>query len=268
MPAPGAEDASDTGRAQDQAKLYEIIRDELIADIERGKYPEGALLPSIRDMSVKWTVSTTTARRVLAELVNAEYARAEGTRGHVAVRPIAKEAAQPISVSSDAPMPIPLARTAQLITRDGVISSQEIRIDVRTEPAPPEVAMALNLRDRALPVLVRRRLSIDSSGSPIQFRTSYLNPSIGDALTPLSTMEVIEGPWYEALAAHTGRTIKITESYICARHPSDTEAAMLMLTPSACVLARVDQASDERGRPIDYTVTIWPGDSTRMINQG
>ncbi|HEU5159533.1 MAG TPA: GntR family transcriptional regulator [Streptosporangiaceae bacterium] len=69
-------------------KLYEIIRDQLIDDITSGRaYPPGALLPSVREITVKWTVSTTTARKVLSELVNAGYARAEGTRGHVSTGP-------------------------------------------------------------------------------------------------------------------------------------------------------------------------------------
>jgi DNA-binding transcriptional regulator YhcF (GntR family) len=67
----------------DKALLYESIRDELIVYIDRGIYPVGALLPSIRDISGRWGVSTTTARRVLAELVTAGYARPDGTRGHV-----------------------------------------------------------------------------------------------------------------------------------------------------------------------------------------
>jgi DNA-binding transcriptional regulator YhcF (GntR family) len=64
-------------------KLYETIRDQLISDIRSGVYPAGALLPSVREITVRWTVSTTTARKVLAELVTAGYVRAEGTRGHV-----------------------------------------------------------------------------------------------------------------------------------------------------------------------------------------
>jgi DNA-binding GntR family transcriptional regulator len=266
------DDAQASGhRDQDQAKpLYEIIRDELIADIDSGKYPVGALLPSIRDMSVRWTVSTTTARRVLSELVNAGYARPEGTRGHMAIRPAPETKPQVEAPQAPAgqqpPMPVPMVRTAQVITTQGAVDAPTSRIDVRGEPAPPDVAMALELAESSAPVLVRRRVTTDAEGSPIQFRVSYISPGISPENTPLASHDAIDGPWHEVLATHMGRAIKVAESYICARHPTDTEAAMLALAPSACVLVRVDRTQDGNGKPVDYTVTVWPGDSTRIQN--
>ncbi|MEV4112390.1 GntR family transcriptional regulator [Nonomuraea sp. NPDC049695] len=276
MAANGTGDASASLQAsehqdQDQSKapLYEIIRDELIADIEAGNYPVGALLPSIRDMSVRWTVSTTTARRVLSELVNAGYARPEGTRGHIAIRPasaretIVKGGLGAVS-RQGVPAPTPTVRTAQVITTTGTVSVAGHSIDVRSEPAPPEVAMALSLADLAAPVVVRRRVTTDSAGNPVQFRVSYIAPSVATENTPLAASAVIDEPWHEVLAACAGSPIKIGDSYICARHPSDTEAAMLALHPAACVLVRVERAFNEDDQPVDYTVTVWPGDTTRM----
>ncbi len=248
--------------------LYEIIRDELIADIESGKYPVGALLPSIRDMSVRWTVSTTTARRVLAELVSAGYARPEGTRGHMAIRPAKQEKppadAPQIPARQHAPVSVPMVRTAQVITAHGAVDAPASRIDVRREPAPPDVAMALNLADHGTPVLVRRRVTTDPSGSPVQFRVSYTAPSAGAEDTPLASPDVVDECWPEALVAHTKRPVKLMESFLCARHPTDTEAAMLALAPSACVLVRVDRYRNKDHQPVDYTVTVWPGDTTHM----
>lgn len=303
MATNGTRDDAQAG--QEQAKpLYEIIRDELIADIDSGKYPVGALLPSIRDMSVRWTVSTTTARRVLSELVNAGYARPEGTRGHTALRPTREAAAgtpeasalpgsppgagrphdkdlverleqwldrlaidaetirRPTRTQSESAVPI--LRTAQVVTTQGVVHASPASVNVRNEPAPPDVAMALQLPDHATPVLVRRRVTSDTQGSPVQYRASYISPRIATKNTPLASSDVIAEPWHEALATCTGGAIKVAESYVSARHPSDTEAAMLALPLVACVLIRVDRTVDENDQPVDCTVTVWPGDSTRI----
>ncbi len=81
----------------DDRPLYEVIRDQLIEEIRSGRrYPAGALLPSVREMTVKWQVSTTTARHVLAELVSAGYARSEGPRGHISNGPDAAPKLRPI----------------------------------------------------------------------------------------------------------------------------------------------------------------------------
>lgn len=67
----------------DARRLYETVREQLKGDVEQGRYPRGSLLPSVREITEQWEVSTTTARRALSELVTAGYAHAEGTRGHV-----------------------------------------------------------------------------------------------------------------------------------------------------------------------------------------
>jgi DNA-binding transcriptional regulator YhcF (GntR family) len=70
--------------ATEDRPLYEVIRDQIIDDIGPSRpYPAGALLPSVREIMARWNVSTTTARRVLAELVSLGYARSQGPRGHI-----------------------------------------------------------------------------------------------------------------------------------------------------------------------------------------
>jgi hypothetical protein len=62
---------------------HATIRDEIARQISAGDYPAGALLPSIHLIMRDWKVSTTNTRRVLDELAATEYARKEGTRGHI-----------------------------------------------------------------------------------------------------------------------------------------------------------------------------------------
>lgn len=78
------------------AHLYEQLRDQIIEEIRRGTYPRGSLLPSVREL-VAQGVSTTTARRVLAELAGLGYAEARGTRGYVSAGPPPEDTVVPAS---------------------------------------------------------------------------------------------------------------------------------------------------------------------------
>lgn len=259
-----ANDKAKPSAAGNEPNLYELVRDQLIEEIKTGrKYPEGALLPSVREITVQWTVSTTTARKVLSELVQAGYARSEGTRGHVSLGPTPAAPASP-SGAVDTPNTGSglTVRTPQVVTVHGIVEPATTAIDVRSEPGPAEVALALRLDSPATPLVVRRTLAVDTHGTPIQLRTSYTVMEIAKG-TPLEDAQAIDAPWLEALAEHSGRRTRLAASDISARHPSDSEAAMLALAPTACVLARIDVTQDN-DRPIDYTVTIWPGESTRI----
>jgi DNA-binding GntR family transcriptional regulator len=261
-----------TDSAKDAAaggKLYEIVRDELIDEIKSGVYPPGALLPSMREITVRWTVSTTTARKVLSELVTAGYARSQGTKGYVATSGPSSAPAVDVGDSAVAPpgsiAGLTTIRSPQVVPLDGYLESVTAAADVRPEPPPAEVALALRLEDPSTPVNVRRSLAVDTSGSPVQLRISYTRRDFTED-TPQASKDAaeIDGRWLEALVEHTGKPVWRADRLISARHPTDTEAAMLALTPSACVLVRVDVAQDETGLPVDFTMTIWPGDTTRI----
>jgi len=259
--------------------LWKTVRDQLVAEIESGMYPAGALLPSVRELTAKLTVSTTTARKALAELVSDGYARSEGTRGHVSEGPNAGRVEVAPTVTDVGPRAhagaegmsgVVVVRTAVRIPVDGAAPGRPTGVDVRTEAAPAEVALGLRLPDSADPVVVRRRLTADAHGVPSQLRVSYTVPVFAEG-TRLAEPDLIEEPWSTALERAHELDLKVIESYVTARHPDDAEAAMLGLTPTACVLVRVDvtQATghldtQEGTRPIDYTMTVWPADSTRL----
>ena len=112
-----------------------------------------------------------------------------------------------------------------------------------------------------MPVIVRRRLLTDPSGTPVQLRTSYLPTGVAEG-TPLSGPHPVPEPWPIALARYTGLTITHTTSSITARHPTAADAA-LGLPPHAIVLIRTDTHHTDEF-PADYTVTAWPGDTTYL----
>ena len=272
--------------AQGGGKLYEIVRDELIEAIKSGAYAPGALLPSVREMTVRWTVSTTTARKVLSELVASGWARSQGTKGYVVTIPAQGEVTanaegpvvigglhdgdlQIIQAGTGAGKTEALLRTAailrspQVVPVNGEIDAEATAPDVRTEAPPAEVALALRITEPRARVLVRRRLAVDATGNPVQLRVSYTAREAAEG-TLLASSNTIDAPWLEALAEHTQKRLTLTESVISARHPTDSEGAMLALAPTACVLVKSEVTQDEEGQPIDCTVTIWPGDTTRI----
>ncbi|GAA4232559.1 hypothetical protein GCM10022254_32750 [Actinomadura meridiana] len=253
--------------AQAGGKLYEIVRDELIEAIKSGVYAPGALLPSVREITVTWTVSTTTARKVVSELAASGWARSQGTKGYVAAIPDQGESTR-TSEDQGAAMPQPIAglsaaRVPQVVTANGSLEVVTSACEVRSEPVPVEVAHALHATDPHARAIVRRSVAVDANGSPVQLRVSYTACEVGEG-TPLETSDAIDKPWSKALSEHTGRRLTLAESAISARHPSDAEGAMLGLTPTACVLVRIDVTQDEDGQPIDYTMTVWPGETTRV----
>jgi DNA-binding GntR family transcriptional regulator len=98
----------------------------------------------------------------------------------------------------------------------------------------------------------------------VELRVSYL-PAEPTGTTPIAEPRPIPEAWPAALATHLGRQVRLASSHLTARHPSQEEAAALALASDAAVLVREETHEDQNGRPVDYTRTIWPGDSTRLV---
>jgi DNA-binding GntR family transcriptional regulator len=258
-------------------RMYASIRDQLASEINAGVYPPGALLPSIREIMQRWDVSTTTARRVLDELSTNGYARKEGTRGHISTgggSAQAQPAAEP-GHSRKAPPPAAVPgrltiRPAHTIPADGSISSDAAgspALDVRAERPPADAALALRVADPMQPVIVRRRLLSATDGTPVELRVSYLPTELAEG-TPIAQAQAITEDWPAALATYLGRKVRLASSHVTARHPNQEEATALSLASDAAVLVREDTHKDQHGNSVNYTRTVWPGDSTRLVISG
>lgn len=260
-------------------RMYASIRDQLASEITAGVYPAGALLPSIREIMQRWDVSTTTARRVLDELAASGYARKEGTRGHISAggpQPRQAPPAAGYEHSRKAPPPAGIPgrltiRPAHTIPPGESISPDAAGgtpvLDIRAERPPADAALALRAADPAQPVIVRRRLLSAPDGTPVELRVSYLPAELAQA-TPIAQSRAIPEAWPAALATHLGRQVRLASSHVTARHPTQEEAAALALASDAAVLVREDIHKDQHGTPIDYTRTVWPGDSTKLAING
>src|SRR5712691_11890379 len=255
-------------------RIYASIRDQLASEIAAGTYPAGALLPSIREIMERWEVSTTTARKVLDELAAAGYARKEGTRGAISTGgPPAGPAPAAAEPARKAPPPaaVPGRLTiwpAHTIPAHGSVGPDEddslAALDVRAERPPAGAAIALGITHPSRQVIVRRRLASAPDNTPVQFRVSYVPAELA-AGTPIAQPPAIPGAWPAALTACLGTQVRLASSQVTARHPSPEEAAALALPSDAAVLVREDIHQDRRGNPVDFTRTVWPGDTTRLV---
>lgn len=255
-------------------RMWSSIRDQLASEITAGVYPAGALLPSIREIMQRWDVSTTTARRVLDELAVSGFARKEGTRGHISTGGASGRQPPPAGGYARKPPP-PTAvpgrltiRTAHEIPADGSIGADEgsgiAALDVRAEQPNADAAVSLRVADPSRPVIVRRSLLSAPDDTPVQLRVSYLPPEPTKD-TALARPEAISEPWPAALATYLGRRVRLASSRITARHPRQEEAEALALASDAAVLVREDVYEDHHGTPVDYTRSVWPGDTTWLV---
>jgi GntR family transcriptional regulator len=113
-------------------------------------------------------------------------------------------------------------------------------------------------------VIVRRRLAGAPDNTPVQFRVSYIPAELAEG-TPIAQSPAISGAWPAALGGYLGTRVRLASSQVTARHPNHEEAAALALPSDAAVLVREDIYQDRRGKPVDFTRTVWPGDTTRLV---
>ncbi len=127
--------------------------------------------------------------------------------------------------------------------------------------------MALGITDPSRQVIVRRRLAAAPDNTPVQLRVSYIPAELAEG-TPIAQSPAIPDAWPAALTTYLGKQVRLASSQVTARHPNPEEAAALALPSDAAVLVREDIYEDRRGSPVDFTRTVWPGDTTRLVVGG
>jgi DNA-binding GntR family transcriptional regulator len=250
---------------------WRLIRDRIVEEITSGRYLPGAALPSIRELMRSWGVSDSTAKRVLAELVNEGWAQVIPRRGHVvARRPNADgmTATRPEPglhpapqghLAMRAPVTVDIGESASLLL------GRVLALTVRLEMPTPEVAFALRLPDLSEAVVARRRILADASGVAGELRTSWLPQGVA-MNTPLAFHEVLSEPWPVALARLSGRVCASSTASVRARRPDEHEMTALGLSESAIVLVRAVTTADPQSVPLDVTRSVWPADSTTLTH--
>lgn len=267
--------------------LYLELARWLEAELQRGVFPVGTKVPSIRETSKQAQVAESTVTNAYQELVKKGFLQVRDRSGYIVVKlpvydPVGTEsdpgthspgnphATQPAPVSTSGHQVIP-ARPVQALPAQGPLNPAQTRVAslmVQTVLPPPEIANAMNLPDPNQPVILRRRVITTDDGIPVEVRTSFLPASIA-AGTPLAGHDIIPGRWETLIYDHTGRTPGSCRTTTTARAAHAWEADALKIPIGAIVLARdimLYATRDLTGPALDLTRSTYPADSTRAIH--
>jgi GntR family transcriptional regulator len=230
------------------APLYLRIQQSLRADIQRGRFPEGARLPSESELAERFRTTRTTVRQALARLTfDGVIVRRMGLGTFVAKPPVEGriEAQRPQSFEE------------QMEAAGGKVSFRLVAFDA--EPAPALIAETLGLAGDD-PVFRLRRLRL-VDGEVIGLEDRWMLARLGNrvpaaALATQSAMamaEVATGAPLGGLAVSVGAETATSEL-----------AQLLGLRRGDAVLVRKHTFFDQDGEAILTGESIYRGDKYRF----
>ncbi|MER7773256.1 GntR family transcriptional regulator [Kitasatospora sp. NPDC096140] len=228
------------------APAYRQIAAELRAAIERGDYPEGAVLPKLEEIAQQYGIAKQTAREAVAELENEGLVEAVRRRGTV-VRPI--------------PSRRRLNRSRQVYRDDrgyyfDPTAQPWIALetpDIGWGPAPRDIAPLLDVRPGD-EVLVRDRvMGNPDTRRPTQLATSYLPAPLARG-TRLAERDTGPGGIYDLLESMGHGPLQWQES-TSARMPTPREAERLALPRGVPLLRIVRTTTSPAGTVLEINDT-------------
>ncbi|WP_405658335.1 GntR family transcriptional regulator [Streptomyces sp. RK9] len=230
---------------------------ELIAS---GELPPGSLLPSIKNLSEQWTVSTATIEKALRKLRNEGLVRGiHGIGTEVLDRPA------PMSSGS---------QRQDRGHRTGSSWGSGERSDshqAAVVPAPADVAQALDIEPGS-EVIRRRRVYRDRHGI-VAHSTSWIPIQYGKLIPQLAMSERLTGGTsLQLIAAATGRPISHRIDTASARLLTAEDAQLLELDPSnppvEPSVVMTAKFVDSEGSVVEYGVDLGgPGRTWRTESE-
>lgn len=164
--------------------------------IERGELRPGQPLPSVREMADRWHVANTTATRALKALQAEGLATSRPGAGTVVTTPAGAHTAEQLATH---------LRTTGQFYPPGYYS---VILDAEIIPAPVQIADALDLEEGD-PIICRRRIAYDESGTPIEASTSYIRGEFADLAPDLLIPEPLPNGVLGYLEAQTGKRAEL-----------------------------------------------------------
>ena len=224
-------------------QLREALRDRIVT----GALAPGAQLPSEAEICRTFSVSRTTVRQALAELLNEGLIRKEKGRGTFVAQPKIQERLVERLTGFYEDMVAQGLRPRTKILERGVIA------------APPSIAALLEM-DSGSPVILIRRLRMVNN-EPLLLVVTY----IPQALCPgLLEEELEEQSLYSVLEKKYGLHLARGRRYIEAVAATEQEAQLLGVPRGAPLvyLRSVTYLAD--GRPVEYYEAKHRGDRSRF----
>lgn len=219
-------------------QIFLILRGQIL----EGRLQPGALVPGEEELARQFNVSRITARRALAELAaEGLVTRGRGRGTHVTAR------------SEPPPIRAGVEGLLENLLAMGLKTQVQL-IEFAYEPAPPDVAAALQIKaDDEVQRAVRVR-SLESG--PFSYLTTSVPATVG---RKFSRKDLSRQPLL-SLLEQSGVTIGGAEQTISATL-ADARVAPLLKTVVGAPLLRISRiVQDAAGRPVEYIVGLYRPD--------
>lgn len=233
---------------------YVQIAADLRRAISRDELPNGAKLPSVRQLMGAYGVSDGTIAKAIDQLRNEGLVITRQGQGAFVRRPrryLRNATRRHLrSARPDGTAPMEAEAGTQGFVRD-----QEL-VDVATGPCPADVAGRLQV-ETGSPVVVRRHL-MTLDGEPAQTADSYFPLALVEG-SRIPQFEKIPGGVHSELARATGRTFGPAWEEMLARMPTPEESQLLRLPPGTPVVELWRTIRDSAGAPMEVSRFLFDG---------
>ena len=238
--------------ASDRA-VFRQIADQVREAIDKGRFKEGAKLPSEAALVEHFGVSRMTVRNALAILQSEGLVSSEHGRG-VFVRP--RPPVRRLASDRFARRHREQGKAAFTVEAEAAGSRPEVdSLEVREERPSPDVSARLGAPRKVL--ARRRRYLLD--GRPVEFATSYLPLDLARG-TPIAEPNPGPGGIYARLE-ELGHQLDHFEEEVRARMPAPDEVRTLRVASGVPVIQLVRTAFDTEGRAVEVCDTVMAADA-------
>jgi GntR family transcriptional regulator len=218
-------------------RKYQQLR-RLLAD-HVATLPSGAVLPTERDLAVRYGVSRSTVRQALGALADAGVVyRVQSAGTFVADRPVSRLAL--ISFTEDM-VRRHLRPSSRVLSVEEVLASASVAEDLHVD-AGTAVFSIVRLRE--------------ADGVPMCIETVYLPADKFPGLTARD----LTGSLYEVLGQDYAVRLVRAEQVVRATVADEASAALLGIAPGSPQLTVKRVAFDERERPLERAVSVYRAD--------
>lgn len=223
--------------------LYDRIKDDILAKIKDGTYPEGQTIPSELELAELYGVSRPTIRQALQILASDGYLEKRRKRGTVVTKPkVSQSFTTDIRSFEDA------MRLAGRMPKTNVLV-------FKRERAKTDVAERLQLpKGSEVFKLVRLRYADEL---PNVFVESYVPCA---AYPGLDGYDFNEASLYAAMEA-CGKPVMIAHRKLEVIKANDATSALLDVAVGDPLILFHTVARDEDGRPVEYSIATYRGES-------
>lgn len=239
--------------------VFRQIADQLREAIDKGRFAEGAKLPSESELVEHFGVSRMTVRNALSILQSEGLVSSEHGKG-VFVRP--RPPVRRLASDRFARRHRDQGKSAFTVEAEAAGSRPEVdSLEVREERPTPDISARLGSPRKVL--ARRRRYLLDQR--PVEFAVSYIPLDLARD-TPIAQPNPGPGGIYARLE-EAGHRLDRFDEEIRARMPAPDEVKMLRLASGVPVIHLVRTAYDADGRAVEVCDTVMAADAYVLAYQ-